>query len=97
MHNEKANKIQNHRWKTYAFDEDGKMLYGWVNEDATRASDESDLEEATYYMGSREDSARKTRGWFKIVPPTEDTDGALKTGTSMLMTEISNCTPTQNP
>lgn len=51
--------------KRYAFDEDGKMLYGWVNEDATRASDESDWEEATYYMGSWEDGALKT-GWQKI-------------------------------
>ena len=52
--------------KKYAFDEDGKMLYGWVNEDdSTLASDDSDWETATYYMGSWEDGSLKT-GWQKI-------------------------------
>ena len=52
--------------KKYAFDEDGKMLYGWVNEDdSTLASDDSDWETATYYMGSWEDGSMKT-GWQKI-------------------------------
>ena len=41
--------------KKYAFDEDSKMLYGWVNEDdSTLATDDSDWEQATYYMGSWE-------------------------------------------
>ena len=60
--------------KKYAFDEDGKMLYGWVNkEDATLAMGDSDWEEATYYMGSWEDGALKT-GWQKISVYDEDED-----------------------
>ena len=60
--------------KKYAFDEDGKMLYGWVNkEDATLAMGDSDWEEATYYMGSWEDGALKT-GWQKITVYDEDED-----------------------
>ena len=52
--------------KRYAFDEDGKMLYGWVKaEDATLATDESEWEDCTYYLGSWEDGAMKT-GWQKI-------------------------------
>ena len=60
--------------KKYAFDEDGKMLYGWVNEDdSTLASDDSDWETATYYMGSWEDGSLKT-GWQKITVYDQDKD-----------------------
>ena len=60
--------------KKYAFDEDGKMLYGWVNkDDSTLAMGDSDWEEATYYMGSWEDGALKA-GWQKITVYDEDED-----------------------
>ena len=60
--------------KKYAFDEDGKMLYGWVNEDdSTLATDDSDWEQATYYMGSWEDGSLKT-GWQKITVYDQDED-----------------------
>ncbi len=62
--------------KKYAFDEDGKMLYGWVNEDATRATDDSDWETATYYLGAWDDGALKT-GWQKINVYDEDEDDDL--------------------
>ncbi|MGN0158505.1 MAG: N-acetylmuramoyl-L-alanine amidase family protein, partial [Brotaphodocola sp.] len=60
--------------KRYAFDEDGKMLYGWVKEeDATLATDDSDWEDCTYYLGSWEDGAMKT-GWQKITVYDQDED-----------------------
>ena len=60
--------------KKYAFDDEGKMLYGWVNEDdSTLASDDSDWETATYYMGSWEDGSLKT-GWQKITVYDQDED-----------------------
>ncbi|MCI6886352.1 MAG: hypothetical protein MR868_03745 [Lachnospiraceae bacterium] len=59
--------------KKYAFDEDGKMLYGWLNTDATRATDESDWETATYYCGSWDDGSLKT-GWQKIYVYDQDKD-----------------------
>ena len=60
--------------KKYAFDEDGKTLYGCVNEDdSTLASDDSDWETATYYMGSWEDGSLKT-GWQKITVYDQDED-----------------------
>ena len=60
--------------KKYAFDDDGKMLYGWVNEDdSTLSSDDSDWETATYYMGSWEDGSLKT-GWQKITVYDQDED-----------------------
>ncbi|MEW4411221.1 argininosuccinate lyase [Clostridium sp. AN503] len=60
--------------KKYAFDEDGKMLYGWVNTDSTLATDDSDWETAEYYLGSWEDGSLKT-GWQKVtVYDTEEDD-----------------------
>ena len=60
--------------KKYAFDEDGKMLYGWVNEDdSTLASDDSDWETATYNMGTWQDGSFKT-GWQKITVYDQDED-----------------------
>ncbi len=51
--------------KQYAFDEDGIMLYGWVDEDGTTLNDEDGWAEAEYYFGSWEDGSMKT-GWQKI-------------------------------
>ncbi len=59
--------------KRYAFDEDGKMLYGWVNENHERVDSDSWMD-ATYYLGSWDDGAMKT-GWQKIlVEDNEDDD-----------------------
>ena len=60
--------------KKYAFDEDGKMLYGWINKnDASLKTDDSDWEEADYYLGSWEEGWLKT-GWQKITV-YDDKDG----------------------
>ena len=60
--------------KKYAFDDDGKMLYGWVKkDDANLATDDSDWEDAEYYLGSWEDGSMKT-GWQKVTV-YDDEDG----------------------
>ena len=60
--------------KKYAFDDDGKMLYGWVKkDDANLAMDDSDWEDAEYYLGSWEDGSLKT-GWQKITVYNLDED-----------------------
>ena len=60
--------------KRYAFDEDGKMLYGWIKEDdATLCTDDSDWEDCTYYLGDWTDGAMKT-GWQKINVYDQDED-----------------------
>ena len=60
--------------KKYAFDEDGKMLYGWINkDDASLKTEDSDWEEADYYLGSWEEGWLKT-GWQKITV-YDDKDG----------------------
>ena len=57
--------------KRYAFDEDGKMLYGWVNDDGTLANGEDEWQSADYYFGSWEDGSMKT-GWVKITVYDDD-------------------------
>ncbi len=59
--------------KRYAFDEDGKMLYGWVTADGDLANGEDEWKDAVYYFGSWEDGAMKT-GWQKITV-YDDEDG----------------------
>ncbi|NBH72319.1 hypothetical protein D3Z51_09850 [Clostridiaceae bacterium] len=53
--------------KRYAFDDDGKMLYGWVTADGERETDEDGWSDSDtlYYLGSWDDGAMKT-GWQKI-------------------------------
>ena len=52
--------------KKYAFDSDGKMLYGWVDKDTNSlVADDEGWKTATNYFGSWEDGAMKT-GWQKI-------------------------------
>lgn len=56
--------------KKYAFDADGKMLYGWVNGQSERLTGDNDWnanceDEDIYYLGSWEDGAMKT-GWQRL-------------------------------
>ncbi|MDO4268108.1 MAG: cell wall-binding protein [Eubacteriales bacterium] len=52
--------------RRYAFDDDGRMLYGWVSEDGEMVHDgEEGWKEAMYYFGTWEDGAMKT-GWQRI-------------------------------
>ncbi|MEY8339580.1 cell wall-binding protein, partial [Lachnospiraceae bacterium 62-35] len=50
--------------KKYAFDEEGKMLYGWVK-DGERQTGDDDWMDAEYYLGDENDGAMKT-GWQLI-------------------------------
>ena len=54
--------------KKYAFDEDGKMLYGWVKEDDASRIDNTDgdgFKEGDYYFGGEDDGAM-TVGWLQM-------------------------------
>ncbi len=55
--------------KKYAFDEEGKMLYGWVDENTAERIDNTDgdafTQDATYYFGDEDDGAMTT-GWLLI-------------------------------
>lgn len=52
--------------KKYAFDADGKMLFGWVNEFAQRLTDDGAWEEATYFLGDSNDGAQVSSDWRHI-------------------------------
>ena len=56
--------------KKYAFDDEGKMLYGWVEEGNAERLDNSDNDAViknnpTYYFGGEDDGAMTT-GWLQI-------------------------------
>ena len=52
--------------KTYAFDEDGKMQYGWVKkEDGVTDYDDNAFQECDYYFGDENDGAMSV-GWREI-------------------------------
>ena len=58
--------------KKYAFDADGKMLYGWVNADnADIQTDDAAWQTSKYYFGGWNDGAAVT-GWVQL---TVDTTG----------------------
>lgn len=52
--------------KAYAFDADGKMLWGWVSENAELLTDDEGWKDATYYLGGYNDGARVTASWAEI-------------------------------
>ena len=52
--------------KKYAFDDEGKMLYGWVSADSAERIDNTDgdaFKEGDYYFGGEDDGAMTT-GWL---------------------------------
>ena len=65
--------------KRFAFDADGIMLYGWVNEASERESDENDwsTSEFVYYLGNWDDGAMKT-GWQQIYVHDEVEDDDME-------------------
>jgi hypothetical protein len=62
--------------KTYAFDEDGKMLYGWVDASGQMQNGDTDWQTAEdlYYFGSWDDGSMKT-GWQRITVYDDRTNG----------------------
>ena len=57
--------------KTYAFDENGKMLYGWVTEQGEKVTDESPFTDALYYFGDSNDGAMHT-GWLMYTDGSDE-------------------------
>ena len=54
--------------KKYAFDEEGKMLFGWVDDDSAERIDNTDgdgFKEGVYYFGGEDDGAM-TVGWLQL-------------------------------
>ena len=60
--------------KKYAFDTDGKMLYGWVK-DGERQTDDDAWKDAEYYFGDENDGAMSI-GWRLISITDDDAESA---------------------
>jgi glucan-binding YG repeat protein len=59
----------------YTFTENGEMAYKWVVDSAHSTSSASATSASDWkYFGSADDGARKTKGWFKVVPKAFDPD-----------------------
>ena len=67
--------------KKYAFDDEGKMLYGWVASDNAERIDNTDgdaFKDGVYYFGGADDGAM-TVGWLQMdITYDEATDDAYK-------------------
>ena len=57
--------------KKYAFDTDGKMLYGWVNASFERDDEDDAWKTCDYYFGGEDDGAMVT-GDFRLISITDD-------------------------
>ena len=51
--------------KKYTFDEEGQMLWGWVDESGERVTDAADWANGLYYCGTADDGAQVT-GWAQL-------------------------------
>ena len=58
--------------KKYAFDTDGKMLYGWVNDSFERDDDDEAWKNCQYYLGGEDDGAVRTNEWALIAITDDD-------------------------
>lgn len=60
--------------KKYAFDTEGRMLYGWVNGESERVTDEDAWRTADYYLGENGDGALKANEWQKLEVEDDDSE-----------------------
>lgn len=60
----------------YAFDEEGKMLYGWVDESSNRITDDDAWRSGVYYLGEEGDGAQRASQWQRL--EVEDDDSELE-------------------
>ncbi|MCD8123399.1 MAG: cell wall-binding protein [Clostridiales bacterium] len=52
--------------RKYAFDEEGRMLYGWVNENSERETGDDAWQNALYYLGEYGDGEMRDNEWARI-------------------------------
>lgn len=52
--------------KKYAFDSEGRMLYGWVNEESERQTEDDAWKTGVYYLGEEGDGAMRKSEWVKL-------------------------------
>lgn len=60
--------------KKYAFDSEGRMLYGWVNEESERLTGEDAWKTGLYYLGESGDGALAANEWKKLEVEDDDSE-----------------------
>ena len=73
-------------WKTingkkYNFDENGHMVFGWVDEDGKRLPGDDGYKTAMYYCGDSNDGARVTGDWRYLYIGTENRNNDMEDDT----------------
>lgn len=68
--------------KKYIFDDEGKMLYGWINESGDRATGDDKWREAEYYCGDENDGAQRAGQWEYLDIVDNNYDSATDLGVS---------------
>lgn len=60
--------------KYYAFDDNGKMLYGWVDEDGNQVDPDTEdpFTEGTYYFGDADDGVMRRTQWMEYTEGSDD-------------------------
>lgn len=59
--------------KKYTFDEEGQMLWGWIDESGERITDDADWANGMYYCGTADDGAQVT-GWAQLHVVDDDVE-----------------------
>ena len=67
--------------KKYTFDDEGKMLYGWVNKEGNRETGDDAWRNADYYLGDENDGAQKI-GWAYLEITDNNYQDDQQTGVS---------------
>lgn len=70
----KSIKKANGETKKYAFDPEGKMLFGWVNEQSERVTGDDAWMNGTYYCGDSSDGAQVNNQWKELEVVDDNTD-----------------------
>ncbi|MDD3252591.1 MAG: cell wall-binding protein [Lachnospiraceae bacterium] len=60
--------------KRYAFDENGRMLYGWVDDQSERLTDDDAWRTGIYYLGEAGDGALRAGEWAKLEVEDEENE-----------------------
>lgn len=58
--------------KKYAFDEEGKMLYGWIDEQGERQTGDDAWQTGLYYLGGPDDGAMRSHQWERLDAVDDD-------------------------
>lgn len=60
--------------KKYAFDSEGRMLYGWVDEESQRVDDDDAWRTGVYYLGENGDGAMPVNEWRRLEVEDEENE-----------------------